>query len=579
MIPQLAQQNATFRLDDQRIHFQFADTQGYITISDAAVYLGAMPAAEFRGFLTAGVVVPGTLSNLHRDIKDDTRCVTFQDLDKATLVGEGQTVELKWHHPNSADKQFVNVLLDGRRVGNSVQSKKQMQYLQKCVRDGIILEFQNEYGISKSIFNNCTFNITISTGQDRLSDAQLVLRLLKAYPELAQRYKFAPDAQSANCNGLYHCSEATNIWKQVHNAAVEKHLRVAALALEGLSPADESYIGSRRGISDIRATFAGEVLDDEFEAKLDANLDIFAFANGCIDWARGVRRAIRPEDFVQNHAMWSYDSKEAQKYKAELKDFLRKVLPIKAERRTTMRFFATLLSGRRVTKKFLVLTDRRAGNNGKSTFMTLIRRFFGAMYSVEKTNAVCRPAISSKDKDSHDAGLQAFAGKRLLTAEELKKWMILNDEFIKKFAGGQGQMADGRKFGKGGLFNYVWSAGIVLIFNEGDMPKIDTADAALLGRTLVAPFRSLFLEHPGPEEYTFQVDPQINVRFPLWMSSLLDMLEKLYLPAGLRESDIPASMREWRSDLVCDASPLAEWLEERIAFSEDDKLTIWQWVS
>ena len=46
MIPQLAEQNATFRLADQRIHFQCADTRGYITISDGAVYLGAMPSAR-----------------------------------------------------------------------------------------------------------------------------------------------------------------------------------------------------------------------------------------------------------------------------------------------------------------------------------------------------------------------------------------------------------------------------------------------------------------------------------------------------------------------------------------------------
>jgi energy-coupling factor transporter ATP-binding protein EcfA2 len=51
-------------------------------------------------------------------------------------------------------------------------------------------------------------------------------------------------------------------------------------------------------------------------------------------------------------------------------------MPIQGERETALAFFARLLNGQRSEKKFLVLTDRRSGNNGKTTLVNLIMRFY-----------------------------------------------------------------------------------------------------------------------------------------------------------------------------------------------------------
>ena len=64
----------------------------------------------------------------------------------------------------------------------------------------------------------------------------------------------------------------------------------------------------------------------------------------------------------------------------------------------------------------------------------------------------------------------------------------------------------------GEQISYLWQAGILLVFNEGDMPKYDKGDSAFMKRMVVAPMRSQFFAKLDPEAGTdplvFQVDPR-----------------------------------------------------------------------
>ena len=69
----------------------------------------------------------------------------------------------------------------------------------------------------------------------RHDDGELIKAVLSAHPVLKQRWRFSPDAMSANCNGLYYCDPETNMWRQVHTAYVEDVL-VDAFAQAVLLP-------------------------------------------------------------------------------------------------------------------------------------------------------------------------------------------------------------------------------------------------------------------------------------------------------------------------------------------------------
>lgn len=80
------------------------------------------------------------------------------------------------------------------------------------------------------------------------------------------------------------------------------------------------------------------------------------------------------------------------------------LLPKHEEREFVLHYFARLLTGRRTEKQFLVLTDKRAGFNGKTTMMNLLQQVFGS-YAITGTKYVCQSTLMV-DRNSHDAGLQ-----------------------------------------------------------------------------------------------------------------------------------------------------------------------------
>jgi phage/plasmid-associated DNA primase len=226
------------------------------------------------------------------------------------------------------------------------------------------------------------------------------------------------------------------------------------------------------------------------------------------------------------------------------------------------------MSGRRQFKKFAVFTDKRAGNTGKSTFSNLLMRFFG-IYAEKSTKFVCKGAFSG-DKDSHDAGYEHMRARRLLVAEELKHTMMLDDAMLKSLSGGADNLIRGRRFGKDERFSYVWQAGILLVFNEGDCPKFDTGDQAFMERMVVMPFRSKFvadLNIGGDEEFTYPMDKSIDTRFVEWLPALADIL--LYHYDQNAMDCIPPSMREWRQDVISNVNPLSDWLQRIVEVTGD----------
>ena len=76
-------------------------------------------------------------------------------------------------------------------------------------------------------------------------------------------------------------------------------------------------------------------------------------------------------------------------------------------------------------------------------------------------------------------------GKRVALADELKSNMLLDDAFLKNIAGGSLYTATGREMGSKTRFKFKWQAGVIMVFNEGDCPKFDSKDNALMNRMVV----------------------------------------------------------------------------------------------
>ncbi|PNG99401.1 hypothetical protein TSOC_014823, partial [Tetrabaena socialis] len=308
-----------------------------------------------------------------------------------------------------------------------------------------------------------------------------------------------------------------------------------------------------------------------FKASLDSNRDIFPLANGCFDFS-GSRVEWRPvtlEDRVSVVAPWAYCPELAREKRAEVDMFLAQVLPIAEERSVVLAFFANLLCGRRRAKKFLVMTDKSGGDNGKSTLLALFSLFF-ASFAETNTKFVCKGAFD-RDRDSHDAGMEPMKGKRLIVAEELKHDMTLDDALLKRLTGGDGVTISGRQCGSGSRFEFTWQAGVVMLFNEGDCPKFDAGDTAFMGRMLVAPMRAKFIDPLQSEvsdghAYQFPMVANIQDKFPSWLPALADIFTDHFAPLELFNS-VPPAMKEWRQEITQEANPLREWLEREVTIT------------
>eukprot|EP00798_Chlamydomonas_sp_ICE-L_P001085 gene1085-biopygen2458 len=261
----------------------------------------------------------------------------------------------------------------------------------------------------------------------------------------------------------------------------------------------------------------------------------------------------------------------------ELDDFLRKLMPVDEERDVVLAFFAGLLSGRRKEKKFLAFTDKTSGDNGKSTLMVIFGSFFDEYGSSNGTKFLTKGSFA-RSRDDHDAGLKPMKGVRLLVAGEMKPNIALDEALIKRIAGGEGVRVCGRSCGAGNTFNFMWQAGVVMIFNKGDCPKFDGGDNAFVKRMVVVPMRSNFLIHPDPHrEHEFERRDDLANILPTWRSALAQLLIEHFRRPGRSSifDNLPVSMTDWKSGIADSANPLAEWLEEVIEVMGASSDAVW----
>lgn len=489
--------------------------------------------------------------------------VMGDDIDKFNFVGVGLDAHIEVFDLSGKQSNPASVRQNGKEM--VLTSKKSSMLLDAITQQGyrhIESSLGAARGSAASYFNitiNNTINVNVvDPNALRTSDLKLMRALMIAKPEMISRLRFSPDAKSGCCNGIYYCDPHSNIWSQVHNLFVED-LLVESILQGTLSKADERYIETQRSAGELRKILVRKIMDVKFDELIDANLDIFPVLNGVFDVHDGVSRFRdrMPCDMVATTTGWRYDMGQGGSMRGEVEDFLAKVLPVVQERRVVLSYFAHLMSGRRRVKKFIALTDRRAGNNGKSAFAQLLTMFFGKLAKTS-TKFVCKGSFD-KDKDSHDGGVEPFKGKRLLLAEELKHVMTLDEAMLKSYTGGRVQV-EGRKVGLGETFNFIWQAGFLIIFNEGDCPKFDAADQAFMERMIVVPMRSKFVAMVGDDDdpYTFQVIKDIDAKFPFWLSAFCDILME-HQDTDVFD-DVPASMKEWRQDVMEKANPVSEWL-------------------
>jgi phage/plasmid-associated DNA primase len=568
---------SSFRFEAQAIRFELdkpgqGRCQGFVKREDGAVYIDG----EYRGHIARDVNIDESMSRLHRAIPESARWVlNFTDEHSAELRNtDGQLqATINVHHAFAGSNTYLTLSVGGSRMGNAIVAQRSVDYLQERIREGVANFMLNHLGVTQAYFDRCVFNINLPEGEKRRPEGVLMRLLADTKPHLKDVWAFDNDAKTSSRNGLFHCDSTTKVWMRVNNVIVERELRNEFADLPGLTHQERAWVWTRRGVAAVREEWAALVLRQGFELQLDSNLDIFPMGGGkCLDMTTDTIRNITPQDMVSMTTGWIYDEDESVKYRADVEKMFGEIFPYEDERDMVLRYLAQQLSGRRNVKKMMCLTDRRGGNNGKSVIVKLLQAFSGRELAIAD-NKLLMAGSHDRGRDEHDSGLETYQGVRVAISEELKKTQRFAEGLVKCLTGGANTLVGGRKLGNAERYTYVWTALLIAVFNEGDIPQFDLTDQAFVRRLIIAPMRSKFIPgytpRPDDEEFTFAADEDITNRFPIWRSAILDILRSKYDPRDISEDDLPEGMKRWRADTVDEENEVADWLSENVQKSED----------
>lgn len=563
---------------DLQLSFNWGDVSGYITRNSSVLDADG----AFVGMIVPDHIVNGPFTHIHKDIPVQINECIYNQVDacNSVLVSNVPNVDMTIKLYNISNCKTALVQSSGKK-DVIITNEKKIRDLQLMIANASDVHVEKGLGcplnriFQVNIINNGG-NIIFGNNTTRNDDGYMdtdpenIVRIaLDNHEAVFDRLRYVPELKSNNCNGIYLCDPDTNIWKRKTNPEMEQLVINTLRPDSNFSMSQIKYLSSRRGRADILYCISCKKIDPMFKSKLDSHTHIFPCENGLFDMSLMGFRPIQMKDFVKQTSGWSYDPDMSKKYMGDVQLYLQRLFPVEEERRVVLTYVASLLCGDRKLKKFVVLTDRRAGNNGKSTFISFLKRLFGD-FAAENGKKVLNKSTFEAGRNAHDGGIEQLKGLRLIVADEYTRDDRLDTGFLKWLTSGTSFNMEGRAFNSDDKFKFVFQAGIVLAFNEGQCPKFDADDEAFVKRILVVPMRSLFVNNTNlmDEPFTFPIDINIENSFELWTSAFADMLLQHYTTSW-NTLHIPESMNEWQSDLTMSNNPLMEFFETSFEVTGD----------
>lgn len=478
------------------------------------------------------------------------------------------------------------VICNGHSASRTKRGKLEISRLRETVAKAS-LEAIVSFGVNTNIIKiqdliRADDRFFIEQRETLRSQAELIQALLDEEPHLINTYKYFDSAEPDQkyFEGLYSHKKVDNnyLWKKrsksyIQNILYKKLKRIC-------QNEDELYhIGMDSHMTALQNRFCYAMYDESLIDKMDNNMDGIALQNGLWDSTTiNEIRPIRKSDFIMTTAGWRYSKTESEEYMPELTDLLNRIFPDANIQKIVFTYVSALLQGRRLDRHFLIMTDRRGGSNGKSTFFKLLKTIFGPFYFGRSKYAL--KASFEENKNSHDGGLVALRHKRVMVCDELTSNSSLDRSFLKEVTGGSCELG-GRNMNSEHQYTFPCETGIILCFNEKDCPKFETWDQALLARIVVIPMVSKFdpkATWDDPSTYTYRCEPKINTaEYMLKLaSSFFDVLRQHFSAEGLMGTEIPRNMNQWKAEITLGNNQLAEWLDENVMITgrREDYVTV-----
>lgn len=286
----------------------------------------------------------------------------------------------------------------------------------------------------------------------------------------------------------------------------------------------------------------------------DRDPDLLNVLNCTIDLRTGLPKPYDQDDMISKIAPVTYDpTAQCPTWDS----FLWRAFEGNIEMMTfVQRAIGYTLTGDISEQKFFFLYG--FGANGKSTFMSAIRRMMGRDYAMQAERAL----LLQRANEPHPTGVADLRGKRLAVSSEAAKHRNFDEELIKQLTGGEPVRAHRMR-----QDNEEFDATFKLWFLANDQPGVSDMTNAMWRRILVIPFKVTI-----PKE---ERDPLLETKLDQERSGILNWAIAGCLEWRRIGLDPPSEVIEVTNEYQANENTVNTFIEEKVirTGSNDDLIT------
>ena len=321
------------------------------------------------------------------------------------------------------------------------------------------------------------------------------------------------------------------------------------------------------------------MISPAFEETLDRNGWLLGFDNGILDLQTCQFRQAKAMDRISMSTGYNFISKDDENWDQsvmnDVTSFLERIFPVEEERELVQRYGGYCLLGVHPCKIFVVHTDTRKGNNGKSKYTLMQMSALGDHYSKDAgSGAILYKNDKQENVNSHQDGMLEYDKKRLVVIEELSESKSLANDLVKKLNGGAAKFSGRKAYGKGD-HSFPWITKMVMCCNNRKFPSFDWSDGALLDRLVIIHHRSRFCTNDEQYErdkhipYTYRAEDKDTEICGSWRPYIMHwFIEGLKTWHQKSFREIPDVCREWKKGLVAVQDTVTPWIEDHLRKNE-----------
>ena len=318
---------------------------------------------------------------------------------------------------------------------------------------------------------------------------------------------------------------------------------------------------------------ADMLLDEGFEARLDADPGLLGFDDGVWDLREGAFREATPDDMVSMSVGYAYRCNETSDAEADrdVQRYWETLHPDAEQREYVLRMFARQLFGDSGLELFHVHSGHNAtAANGKSKFFEVLELALGPyvrMFGVEMLTAKARP----------DAGrpmpeLAKWRGVRVLYCTEPNHGDTINSGILKQLTGGE--KVSYRNLFSNKVERFTPQYKMHMMCN--DKPKVDGSDSGVERRTRVVEYISRFVdaERADASEHMYPRDPALLEAFKAPVHRLAFVRRLLSVYRHDWQFEMPEAVRASSREYLDDNDPVKGFIDAHIVASPGGWFTL-----